>query len=219
MFETRPHSIVSGASLNKRKLHECLVQFANKLSRLEDDNLGRYTIGRDRLEIDATIKFHKNQMSNSSFQTIAGKSSAGNAYIYLGGIRMEVENTSGSGYYWLNWSLTGEVKDNAAVVGAFPFAGTELLTGLGDYIEKTNHMQGFYLSENYSGAATHPTPQDAYGITSTLCWNPGLKFSLGGSGSFYLGSTSAVIGIIVYTNDGGTVIVEKANANIIERVR
>tara|TARA_Y100000034_G_scaffold106432_1_gene135129 strand:- start:300 stop:950 length:651 start_codon:yes stop_codon:yes gene_type:complete len=216
MFETRPHSIVKGSSLNKRKIQECLIEFANKLSRLEDDSLGRYTIGRDRIGLTSVMNPYKAEMIGG-FQALKGKSTAGNAIAYLGAARIKLENNSSNGYYWLNWSIGGTIKSDVGWVGAFPFIGTESLTGLGDHLERPACIAGWYLSENYSEADPAPVPQVAFNIQAG--WNTGLKFSLGGSGSFYLSSASTVVGIMAYVNNGGEAIVEHGNMNIIERIR
>ena len=62
MFETRLHTIQSSDSIDKRKLWEGWLQWANKLSAIDSDAIARGEFFRNRFTIDTFLElFHDGQ--------------------------------------------------------------------------------------------------------------------------------------------------------------
>ena len=146
MFETRVHLISENDALNKRKLWEGFLQWANRFSGLDSDNIAR------------------NQFSNPHFfskafieQTSAGFSSTGvekgrvsNDTGTLIALSASIESLDVSGEYWITWNVEAKTK-NACFAGGVPFIGDRMAGAAQDF----KALVGWFNNSVARGATAH----------------------------------------------------------------
>ena len=144
MFETKLHSFSENDALHKRALWEGWLQWANRFSSLDSDNIERQTFGRKVFKIGAFIDMRDggatvsedNGLVSGPHGTMAAASKA----------LISLDNF---GQYWVDWSLslqasTGECR----FIGGVPFIGNQFIGAAQDFKAEMGWYQNSSISQS-----------------------------------------------------------------------
>ena len=144
MFETRLHLISENDALNKRKLWEGFLQWANRFSALDSDNIAR-------------LQFENSHFTANTFieQTVSGFISSGDSGLVgndsgtLIALSAGVSSLEISGSYWMTWSVDART-DDSRFAAAVPFVGDKLVGCAQDFKAEMGWYNNMSVSEAVS---------------------------------------------------------------------
>tara|TARA_R110000824_G_scaffold178505_3_gene358249 strand:+ start:6748 stop:7542 length:795 start_codon:yes stop_codon:yes gene_type:complete len=160
MFETRLHRIQANDALSKRKLWEGWLQWANKLGRIDSDNIARHQFDRLFFTPGTFLEMFS-----------AGLDAEGTDPASLSGYSgtmiaasKEIISLDISGEYWLNWSLTLEaISGECRFAGGIPFVGNTFVESAKDFKAEL----GWYNNMALLDQEMFPTGKIGYGGIAT----------------------------------------------------
>jgi len=159
LFETRLHTISEDDALNRRKVWEGFIQWANNLSGVGSDNIARDQFGPDDFQIDSFIEMHSAGFDKGSLSAIINGSHGSVA------ISKSFTSLDLSGDYWMDWSVSMKlISGGARWVCGIPFIGNHFFGSAQDF----RAQMGFYqngevtATRHWSGAddASDPPGSD-----------------------------------------------------------
>lgn len=247
MFETRLHRISADHAIDRRKLWEGFLQWANRLSRLDSDNIARLQFGPDKFELDSFI-----EMSKAGFDVggdVGVVSSEAGAVVVAS---KKVHSLDISGDYWIDWSLGLKVKSGQCrFVGGIPFIGNEFVGSAQDFKAVIGWLQNSSDSKaetdgegsdllssafeedmslvsddvRYGRAGERMTvppfsSRDRYVPTDFFGLGVGSAYyHLSGSGAASTGRVTGSVGVLVFCQDESELSIESAHLSLRRRVR
>lgn len=249
MFETRVHKIAEFDGLNKRKLWEGWLQWANRLSRIDSDNIKRRQFTRENFRLNSFIEMY------SINHPAGGGSILGKGSNLIAGSE-EFITLETSGEYWITWSLTLKVKTGGCRTAfAMPFIGDSFIgsaqdcycemgwynnqelaeavkrsaTSVGrfglldeDEVEQIRHQTDMPWEDAYGKKGVHIQTRAFTGGTKELI-PPQLKTGgfvhLSGSGGAYVSRSTGSIGILVSGFKGSRFDIMSSSISIHKRSR
>lgn len=130
MFETRLHRFSAGNALNKRELWEGWLQWANRLSSIDSDNIARAQFGRKMFTIDAFIEMFSSGYDVSEPDGIVSSPSG-----TMVAASKKIVSLDSAASYWLNWSITLQAMGSKShrFAGGVPFIGGEFVGSAQDF--------------------------------------------------------------------------------------
>ena len=129
MFETRVHSVSPLDAVNKRKLWEGFLQWANRFSRIDSDNLKRLSLSRENFTIDSFLDMYE---SNTAPADSGGMVSGDTGVMVATSQKFVSLETAGE--YWVNWSISLQRSNgDCRFVGAVPFVGDQIIGSAQDF--------------------------------------------------------------------------------------
>jgi hypothetical protein len=174
LFETRLHTISRDDALDKRKIWEGFVQWANKLSRIDSDAIARGQFTTGDFRPDAFCEMDSVGFTHGSFSGII-QGSYGAV-----GISKKFESLDISGDYWMDWSVSlKRTKGQARWVSGIPFIGNHFFGSAQDFRAQMGFYQNGQISvtTKFSGSDTASDPSGSAdsndGSVSTDEWRYG----------------------------------------------
>ena len=249
MFETRVNKIAEFDGLNKRKLWEGWLQWANRLSRIDSDNIKRRQFTRENFKLNSFM-----DMYSINHPTGGGAVIGRGSTLIAGSEKFITLETSGE--YWITWSLTLQSKTPSGCRTAFamPFIGDSLIGAAQDcYCE-----MGWYNNQELAEVVERPATSvgrfglidedevDSLRYATEMPWDeafgkqgmfvqsqsfisrknlipPQLKINdyvhLSGSGGAYVSRSTGSIGIIVNGFKGSRFKIVSSSISIHKRSR
>lgn len=224
MFETRLHRIGENHAIDRRKLWEGWLQWANKLSRIDSDNIARNQFGRDRFTIDAFIELFSAGADVSEDDGVVSNENG-----TMVAASKKIVNLDISGEYWINWSLTLESgSGDCRFVGGVPFIGNTFIGSATDFkaemgwYNNSDISEGLSRGPEWSGPGETPYEMifdnwDSYGkygvtrktkfisVTKTeiapqknRLTSQKIQVHLSGSGSAQIGRNTGNVGVLLF---------------------
>ena len=230
MFETRLHVIQPNDAIDKRKLWEGWLQWANRLSGIDSDNLARLQFGRDSFTIDAFLELFSAGLDASDAAGLVSNEAG-----TMVAASKKIVNLDISGDYWINWSLTLATNTgDCFFVGGVPFIGNQFIGSANDFKAEMGWFNNSDITESArngpeivgpEGDATELTYEDwesfgkightfktkALNLTKDDAlqqrrhtFNDKAYIHLSGSGAATLGRGTGNTGIILFCQPGST---------------
>lgn len=144
MFESRLHRFSAGDALNKRELWEGWLQWANRLSGIDSDNIARAQFGRQKFTIDAFIEMFSSGYDASDSDGLVSSPSG-----TMVAASKKIVSLDATGSYWVNWSLTLQPSGGGdhRFVGGVPFIGGEFVGSAQDFKAEMGWYNNSSVSE------------------------------------------------------------------------
>lgn len=144
MFETRLHRFDANDAINKRSLWEGWLQWANRFSSIDSDNIARTQFGRSRFTIDAFIEMFSAGLDVSEPNGLMSSSSGTMVAASKKIVSLEV-----SGDYWVNWSITLQPRGvgDHRFAGGVPFVGNQFVGSAQDFKAEMGWHNNSSISE------------------------------------------------------------------------
>jgi len=249
MFETRLHRFDENYALDKRKLWEGWLQWANRMSYLDSDNIARAQFGRQKFTIDAFIEmFSAGALSTDPAGVLEGATGT------ITSASKKIVSMDAFGDYWVTWSLTlsptGETTagfGDHRYAGGVAFIGDQIVGTAQDFkAEMGWHNNTAISNSNARGKDWGGLGEDnkAYELlyddytqlarfgtrrrtkwTTTGKWLVGSRIGSGdyihlsGSGAASVPRVTGNIGVIIYCNPGATFSIKASTLTIHRRNR
>ena len=249
MFETRLHLISENDALNKRKLWEGFLQWANRFSALDSDNIARLQFENSHFTANTFIEQTVSGFISSGDSGLVGNDSGTLIALSAGGSSLEI-----SGSYWMTWSVDART-DDSRFAAAVPFVGDKLVGCAQDFKAE----MGWFGNSLGTGSVAHGATltgfdwilkeSDKY-ETTTEEWSEYGKrgksrrvmsdstskrdnefqgkignekgsvfYHLCGSGAVSLGRNTGNVGVVVYAQPGKKIRVSRATMVLRKRNR
>lgn len=157
MFETRLHFIQALDAPNKRKMWEGWLQWANRLSSIDSDNIARGQLGRRKFNISAFLEmFHDGHTVSEDDGVVSNESGT-----YIAASK-KIVSLDVNGEYWVTWSLYLTADDGECrFVGGVPYIGNTFVSSAQDFKAEF----GWYNNSDVTEAVTR-TPEWMGGASS-----------------------------------------------------
>ena len=149
MFESRLHRFSAGDALNKRELWEGWLQWANRLSGIDSDNIARAQFGRQKFTIDAFIEMFSAGYDVSESDGLVSSPSG-----TMVAASKKIVSLDSTGSYWVNWSLTLQPSGGGdhRFAGGVPFIGGEFVGSAQDFKAEMGWYNNSSVSEVWAVA-------------------------------------------------------------------
>lgn len=146
MFEVRVHRVSENDAVNKRKLWEGWLQWANRFSNIDSDNIARNQFGRDDFEIDAFLELFSAGLDASESGGLVSNETG-----TIVSASKKIESLDVFADYWVNWSLTLKSSSGPCrFVAGVPFIGREIISSAQDIKAE----MGWFNNSNITEAAS-----------------------------------------------------------------
>lgn len=245
MFDTRLHHISPGDAINKRKIWEGFLQWANRLSRLDSDCIARLQFEPGDFTLDSFL-----EMSQFGFDVgsetglISGES--GSSVIASG----EIVSLDVSGDYWVDWSANIKLlSGQSRFVGGIPFVGNEFFGSAQDFkavmgwlqnstSQKSSKQQGSdglssisdeqveSVSEDYDYGLKGQSWDNDFSIRNRSYvpsrfsdFDTSIYYHLSGCGSASIPRITGKAGVLLFCQEGSKMQVNGARMSLRRRVR
>lgn len=230
MFETRLHVIQPNDAISKRKLWEGWLQWANRLSGIDSDNLARSQFGRDSFTIDAFLELFSAGLDASDAAGLVSNESGTMVAASKKIVSLEI-----SGDYWVNWSLTLATNSGDCMfVGGVPFVGNQFIGSANDFKAEMGWFNNSDITESARNGPEAVGPEDdatemtyedweSFGKTGVTFQTKASSYTkvdvlrqryymhndkayvhLSGSGAATLGRITGNVGILLFCQPGST---------------
>lgn len=248
MFETRLHHISPGDAVNKRKIWEGFLQWANRLSNLDSDSIARLQFDRDNFSLDSFLEMHSAGFSVGVDSGIVSSETSTSIVASKKIVSLDI-----AGDYWIDWSMTLKVKSgNCSFVGGVPFIGNEFFGSAQDFKSTMGFFQNTTITQfvetpsvgvrtgyyddvwkyNFYGSQTNYVIGETASGDELVSYEKGVSiapefsenryadyYHLSGCGAASVGRVTGNIGVVAYCQDESTLEVVGANMSIRRRVR
>lgn len=225
MFETRLHRISASHAVDKRKLWEGWLQWANRFSRLDSDNIARAQFGRDRFSIDSFMELFSAGLDVSESAGLVSNETG-----TMVAASKKIVSLDISGDYWINWSITlKEDSGDCRFVGGVPFVGNKFIGSAQDFKAEMGWFNNSDITEatargpSWAGPGTEPyetmsddwesfgmygvernTKNDTLQKSKIPAQGTNKVFHLSGSGATTLGRLTGNTGIMLFCQPGSS---------------
>ena len=246
MFETRLHRFDENYALDKRKLWEGWLQWANRMSYLDSDNIARAQFGRQKFTIDAFIEMFSAGSDESDPNGIVSGSSGS-----MISASKKIVSLDAFGDYWVNWSITLRAKSgDCRYVGGVPVIGDQVVGSAQDFKAEMGWYNNSSITESFRRdiSAGYPVGEDGainefmhdnwdslgrHGesydtrwqtkpktvIASQVSGKEKQRVHLSGSGAATVARVTGNIGIVVFCEAGSEFAIESSRMTLHRRNR
>ena len=246
LFDVRLHRFSPDDALDRRKLWEGFLQWANRLSRLGPDNVARHQFGPEHFELDSFLDMVHQEIvvDGNDVGRVSGES--GGAVV----LTTSVDSLDAVGDYWIDWSVELRIREGQCrFVGGIPFIGNKFFASAQDFKAVMGWFQNSSdtrtTAEHGSGPFAHTLSPGidvnqenarhgrlgVFRKTDTL--NKSTKyvptqygyyptntyFHLSGSGAATISRSTGNAGLLLFCQDSSEFSVESANMSLRKRVR
>lgn len=142
MFETRLYRISANDAIDKRKLWEGWLQWANRFSRLDSDNVARKQFSRTHFDIDAFLEMFSAGLDTTSTASLISGETGTMVAASKKFVSLDI-----FGEYWINWSITLKaISGQCRFAAGVPFIGNKFIGSAKDFKAE----MGWYNNTNLS---------------------------------------------------------------------
>ena len=129
MFEARLHRVSENDAISKRKLWEGWLQWANRFSSLDSDNLSRKQFDQEDFELGSFLEMYGDGFSPfDSGGTVVGDSGT------MAAVSKEIVSLDTYGEYTVTWSVTLRASSGECrFAGGVPFIGNTFIASAKDF--------------------------------------------------------------------------------------